>query len=367
MKGDFASLRVNAAGELLFEKASDEREEEIRKERPSRARFRPPSFSSYAVALEEFTKDIVGGKSYNIRRMKAALPEWVNIPASVAIPFGIFERVLGEKDNGAVSKMCKELISRLDVNNAHEDEKILERLRNTILDLKAPDGLSGQLREVMAAAGLPWPEEWERAWTCIKRVWASKWNMRAYLSRIAAGIAHEDLYMAVLIQRVVRADYSYVIHTVNPFTGNRDEVYGEAVLGLGEVLVGNYPGRALGFLRGKDDKKLRLLSYPGKSFGLFGGELAFRSDSNGEDLEGYAGAGLYDSFMLPHPRRAVLDYSDERLVWDGEFRERFMTGVAEAGEVVENALGAPQDIEGAFADDKFHVVQARPQVGIVNG
>ena len=218
----------------------------------------------------------------------------------------------------------------------------------------------------MAGVDLPWPDDWTGAWTCIKKVWASKWNTRAYRSRTSRDIAHKDLHMAVLIQKVVAADYSYVIHTTNPVTGNSGEMFAEAVLGLGEALVGNYPGRALSFVRTKGDKTLKLLSYLGKSIGLFGGGLIFRSDSNGEDLAGYAGAGLYDSFMLPEPRRVVLDYTDERMVWDRDFRMKFMKGVAEIGELIEAAFGSAQDIEGAFSGGKFHVVQARPQVGIRN-
>ena len=58
--------------------------------------------------------------------------------------------------------------------------------------------------------------------------------------------------MAVLIQQVVPADYAFVIHTVNPSNGNRDELFAEVVLGLGETLVGNYPGRALSFVWNKN-------------------------------------------------------------------------------------------------------------------
>jgi alpha-glucan,water dikinase len=42
---------------------------------------------------------------------------------------------------------------------------------------------------------------------------------------------------------------------------------------------------------------LQLLALPSKREGLFApeeGTLIARSDTNGEDLEGYAGAGLYD-------------------------------------------------------------------------
>ena len=115
--------------------------------------------------------------------------------------------------------------------------------------------------------------------------------------------------MSVLIQKVVESEYSFVIHTVNPFTGAKDEVYAEVVLGLGETLAANYPGRALSFAFRKGGKEVRLLSFPSKSIGIYGGGLIFRSDSNGEDLAGYAGAGLYDSFVMPAPRRVSLDYS----------------------------------------------------------
>jgi alpha-glucan,water dikinase len=222
-----------------------------------------------------------------------------------------------------------------------------------------PDGWIGR------KSGLAWPEGWwNEAWECIKRVWGSKWNDRAYLSRRAIGISHDDLFMAVLVQRVVKAEYSFVIHTVNPFTGDRDEVYAEVVSGLGETLVGNYPGRALSFTcpKGKDEPDL--ITFPSKSAGLFGSGLIFRSDSNGEDLAGFAGAGLYSSLMLPQPRLSVLDYANDPLVWDEPFRKGFLTAIARIGIIIEESFGSAQDIEGAYSGGEYYVVQTRPQVGI---
>jgi alpha-glucan,water dikinase len=169
--------------------------------------------------------------------------------------------------------------------------------------------------------------------------------------------------MAVLIQKVVEADYAFVIHTVNPFS-RANEIYAEVVLGLGETLVGNYPGRALSFSFPKSDGQPLLLSYPSKSFGLYGGGLIFRSDSSGEDLPGYAGAGLYDSVMMNSPRKVLLDYTEEPLVWDEDFKKEFLKGIAKIGLLVEEVLESPQDIEGAWARGQYYVVQTRPQVGI---
>ena len=43
--------------------------------------------------------------------------------------------------------------------------------------------------------------------------------------------------------QVVPADYAYVLHTANPVTGAEDQMFGEVAVGMGEVLVGNHPGR----------------------------------------------------------------------------------------------------------------------------
>jgi alpha-glucan,water dikinase len=176
------------------------------------------------------------------------------------------------------------------------------------------------------------------------------------------GIPHFDLFMAVLIQELVEADYSFVIHTVNPATGDKGEIYAEVVLGLGETLVGNYPGRAFSFTCRKEELRPELVAFPSKSVGIFGSGLIFRSDSSGEDLAGYAGAGLYDSVILPPPRKVILDYTDERLVWDEDFRENFLSAITNIGTMIEQILESPQDIEGCYSKGQFYVVQARPQV-----
>ena len=58
---------------------------------------------------------------------------------------------------------------------------------------------------------------------------------------------------------------------------------------------------------------LQILMFPSKSDGMFVPEsLIFRSDSNGEDLEGYAGAGLYDSITMATTELKKVDYNGDR-------------------------------------------------------
>jgi alpha-glucan,water dikinase len=306
----------------------------------------------------------VGGKSNNLKSLQGNLPQWICLPGSAALPFGIFEKVLAQEDNTAIASRYETLTGKLAEARQGMTSDMLGRLKQAILELKAPDALAASLRLAMGEAGLPWPENWEGMWTCIKKVWASKWNERAYLSRLAVGIPHQHLFMAVLIQEVVNADYSFVIHTANPFSRDRTEIFAEVVPGLGETLVGNYPGRALSFTCKKNDGKPVLRSYPSKSIALFGSSIIFRSDSNGEDLADFAGAGLYDSVMLEKPRKKLLDYTKMPLVTDDTFRENLMQHIASIGIAVENLMGVPQDVEGAYCKGKYYVVQTRPQVGL---
>ena len=89
-----------------------------------------------------------------------------------------------------------------------------------------------------------------------------------------------------------------------------------------------------------------------------------RSDSNSEDLPGFAGAGLFDSYAIEDETKKRVSYARDKLMTDDEFRRQFMLKVGTIGEEIENLYeGDPQDIEGAYsADGNYYVVQTRPQV-----
>ncbi len=358
LKGHMLDLSVTVSGDVEFEEAEEGDAAAPLKVEFSYEKKSLPEFSSYAIESSDFNEDLVGGKSNNLKSLENKLPDWINLPVSAALPFGIFEKVSSLEINREAAGRCSELISGISGN----PEEILSEIRRTILGLNAPDDLWPALQEVMDNSGLGPLDRMDDIWMCIKSVWASKWNERAYLSRNARGIKHDDIFMAVLIQRVIDSEYAFVIHTVNPSTNDTNEIYAEVVPGLGETLVGNYPGRSLSFAAKKDSPEYRILSYPSKSSGLFGGGLIFRSDSNAEDLQGYAGAGLYDSVMLDQPREVSLDYTRDPLTWDEDFKLELIESVTKIGVELEKSFGSPQDIEGVYLKGKYYVVQTRPQV-----
>eukprot|EP00930_Biecheleria_cincta_P036068 TRINITY_DN24767_c0_g2_i1.p1 TRINITY_DN24767_c0_g2~~TRINITY_DN24767_c0_g2_i1.p1 ORF type:complete len:241 (+),score=48.50 TRINITY_DN24767_c0_g2_i1:60-725(+) len=199
-------------------------------------------------------------------------------------------------------------------------------------------------------------------WQASKAVWASSWNDRAFHACSRAGIQNGDVAMSVLFQQLVLAEYRFVLHTVHP-TGDPSDLYGEVVVGLGEVLVGNYEGRGLSFVAPRNGSKAPCITtLPSKQVALSSTGLIFRSDSNAEDLEDFAGAGLFDSVPVTETSERIVEYRSEKLVQDQAFQQEFLHSLSKLAMAVEAAAGGlPQDIEGCYADGQFFVVQTRPQ------
>lgn len=139
----------------------------------------------------------------------------------------------------------------------------------------------------------------EDAHDLVRLVWASLWypSPRAY--RHYRGIAEDDLAMAVVIMRMLTPSHAGVLFTVDP-GGRHDAMRLEVVEGLGEQLV--------------------------------------------------SGAVTPDAHVVPRD----------------DAPEVFATIATPLGDLarealrLEDALGAPQDIEFALEDDELFLVQARP-------
>ncbi len=364
LAGEQLRVASDPAGDIRWERVSSLAETKPHEVVPLATLELPPApaFRGWTLGRDAFVRERVGGKAINVKQLVGALPNWIELPAAVALPFGCCEQTLGDERNRELAARYRRQVERLDRGGLVEG---LAALRTLVRDLEPPAGLEAELSAAVEAAGMSWPEDFPRCFDRIKQVWASKWNERATLSREARGIPHERLVMAVLVQEIVPAELAFVLHTVNPLSGDRAELYGEIVVGLGETLVGNYPGRALGFVAAKDGSTPpRVIAYPSKSVALQGSGLIFRSDSNGEDLADYAGAGLYDSVPLTEARRVHVEYTAEPLLGDSRFRHELLRRLTELGALVEERFGAPQDIEGAYGDGRYHVVQTRPQVGL---
>eukprot|EP01057_Protomagalhaensia_wolfi_P000943 Protomagalhaensia_wolfi_Nauph_80__942@NODE_1542_length_1480_cov_19_401804_g1197_i0_p1_GENE_NODE_1542_length_1480_cov_19_401804_g1197_i0NODE_1542_length_1480_cov_19_401804_g1197_i0_p1_ORF_typecomplete_len362_score59_41PPDK_N/PF01326_19/7_6e24PPDK_N/PF01326_19/0_00096PPDK_N/PF01326_19/9_5e09_NODE_1542_length_1480_cov_19_401804_g1197_i01741259 len=336
---------------------------------------------SYFVTVDEFDRNTVGSKSLNLKELKTKL-DFILTPRAFALPYGALQKVLNSPENvSTVLPALNKAIVNLSVDlESEEVSTIFNRVRWHLTNMKVPAELSEELsqlwpsidtqkgelvqsplKELYESAGL------ERCWTAICGVWASVFAMRPWISLAKANRSFMELNMGVLVQELVKADYAFVLHTKNPFKDTksqdtRRQMYGEIVIGLGEVLVANYPGRALSFVK-FENEPAEVVAFPAKSEALLAqGSLIFRSDSNGEDLKGFAGAGLFESLPAVSPKHVVVCYEHSALVTDERFRQRLIDRIGDVAFRIEDAFGVPMDIEGCVSQDQIVIVQARPQV-----
>jgi phosphohistidine swiveling domain-containing protein len=78
----------------------------------------------------------------------------------------------------------------------------------------------------------------EELLAAIRACWGSLHTERASAYRQAAGITHDTVRMAVVVQRMVDAEVAGVLFTANPLTGSRSESIIDAAAGAGAPLVG---------------------------------------------------------------------------------------------------------------------------------
>ena len=323
-------------------------------------------FNGMFIDIQDFTKEKVGAKSINTRKVYKKLPNWINYPESFAIPFNVYDFVLNLPENSKIKYHINDIIKEISELNSSEWKKaktLLEKAAKLTKKIEFPENPEIKLLiEKLENFGIE-PKDISKALKAIKEVWASKYNERAFISCSKVGIQLSEIYMAVLCQRIIPADYSFVIHTKNPSTNDKNEVYCEVVYGMGETLVGFYEGQSFSFVYDKSNKNISIISYPNKSISLRNSGFIFRSDSNTEDLEGFAGAGLFDSIPMVENTIINMAYKDNEILKDSNFTKYLCEKIAELGIETEKYFnGEPQDIEGVYYNSQFYIVQTRPQV-----
>ena len=237
-------------------------------------------FKQSLILMQDFSATHSGAKSNNLRKIRDKLERSIKMPESACLPFQLQEYTVGLEP--ATQNKLNSLIDQISSSSGAKVAKTLRKCKDLILSLKfyPQDPHHKFLKEQLIQFGIP-TGQFDQAWHPIKKVWASKFNERAYLATKKLGVSLHQIFMAVLVQRVIPAEYAYVIHTTNPTNGSEQEVYVEACLGLGEALVaGDMPGQAISFTYDKQTKSTKVVNYPTKSLGLSASGFIFRSDSN---------------------------------------------------------------------------------------
>ena len=237
------------------------------------------------------------------------------------------ENVSGEIEElflrGSMPEEISEAISQAYAGLPGDEPAVAVRSSATAEDLPGAS-FAGQQESFLNVRG---EKELKEA---VKRCWASLWSARAIGYRERQGFGHDRVSVAVVVQHLVPAEVSGILFTANPVTGVRDEVLINAALGLGEVVVG---GRTTPDSLILDHATLRVKE---RQTGRQEVETALSEQGTIERPLG--------------PERAAQPTLDDTQ----------LARLAAIGLSIERHFDGPQDIEWAYADDHFWVLQARP-------
>ena len=171
----------------------------------------------------------------------------------------------------------------------------------------------------------------------VRRCWASLWNARAIHYRHDKGYPHHEAQLAVVVQCMVAAETAGVLFTANPLNTRTDEFVINASWGLGEGVVSGIltPDE---FLIARSDLRVKSRTLGSKEVQIV------RNPDGAGTVRQDVPVALQGKFCLDDGQasrlaelgRRVMDYYD----------------------------GLPQDIEWAYAEGEFHLLQARRVTGV---
>jgi pyruvate,water dikinase len=306
------------------------------------------------AGIDEGSTPLVGGKAENLGRMsRSQLP----------VPPGFC--VTTEAYRSAVGDALEAVLAELGVAPAGDDPTgsstlaaLAARARAAVLAVRMPPLVAEAVTEAYRALGDDVPVAVRSSATAedlpaasfagqqdtylnvvgaddvldaVHRCWASLWTDRAVTYRVAAGVDHRDVSLAVVVQQMVAATVAGVMFTANPVTGARHETVVDAAPGLGESVVSGAVN--------PDHFVVTSAS---------GDVVERRLGDKRMVIEARAGGGTI--------RRELDDGAGSACLSDDRLRE-----LVALGRRVTASYGAPQDTEWALdSSGTFWLTQARP-------
>lgn len=165
----------------------------------------------------------------------------------------------------------------------------------------------------------------------VKKCWASLFTPRAIFYRFEKDLHKQKISVAVVIQKMIESEKSGIAFSVHPVTQDRNQLIIEAGFGLGEAIVSGQitPDS---YVVEKQPRRIIDKNVQVQLKGLY------RAKNSGNEWRD-----------IPKERGKEQVLSDKEILELSEIILR-----------IENHYGFPCDIEWAFANGKFYIVQSRP-------
>ena len=163
----------------------------------------------------------------------------------------------------------------------------------------------------------------------ISKCWASLFTDRAVIYRMQNGFDHRQVYLSVIVQRMVFPQASGILFTADPITSNRKLLSIDASFGLGEALVSGLVSADCYKVRDGEIVDKRIAT---KKLAIYGRK-----------------EGGTETQQINPVQQKTQTLNDQQILQ-----------LARIGRQIEAHFGCPQDIEWCLADDIFYIVQSRP-------
>jgi phosphoglucan,water dikinase len=321
------------------------------------------------VQISDVEKQFSGLKAYNMKLLTNLAKDskddsLFKTPLSCAIPYNSYSTVMestliseditkiDESDlkdlESASKKFINDLVNKLESSNHPILEDICDKIA-TVFNGKRKIAIrsSSNLEDLKKNAGAGLfdselgidPEKPEEVRKAVIKVWASIFNYRALISRRKSKISSCLAKMGILVQEMVSPNFAFIIHTTNPITKNENEVYIEIAIGLGETLASANQKGSPYRLTFNDKDEANIFNYASFSYSLCEGQN-----------------GLM---------KKLIKYKDEPLSNDDSVITNTCRKLGLIGRYIEenvDVMKTAQDIEGAYQDGEFYVLQTRPQI-----
>ena len=314
------------------------------------------------VWFNEVTRNdvpVVGGKGANLGEMtNAEIP----IPPGFIVTSGAYSNFLQQTK---LTDKIRHLLQSVDVNNSKQLQTVSAKVRQTISNAPMPPEIAEAIeqayiemgRGLVAVRSSATAEDLPEASfagqqrtflnvqgekevvAAVQECWASLFEARAVFLRVQQNYDHFQVGIAVPVQRMVQSESSGVMFTLEPVTSDKSKIVIEAVLGLGEAIVG---GEVTPDLYIIDKEGFQISS---KIISKQAWKLTRNPNSNDK------GANIQVP-LLP------VEQTQQKLA-DADIMK-----LAKLGEQIENHYQFPQDIEWAKENNEIYIVQSRPATNI---
>jgi len=318
---------------------------------------------------------LAGGKG-------ASLGEMTNVdipvPPGFVITADAFDKFIVDADIDAEIETILKTVNHNEINTV---EYASEKIQNLILGAKMSEELAIEIKQsfkklnveyVAVRSSATAEDSSEDAWAGqlesylntteksllenVKKCWASLFTPRAIYYRFEKGLNTYKISVAVVVQKMVKSEKSGIAFSVHPVTEDYNQLIIEAGFGLGEAIVSG---------------SITPDSYVVDKTRIKNSELKIDEvivDVNVNiQTRGLYGSCHFDRTNLCTQRfgSGEISANEWRDIPESQASSQVLNNeeILELSELIikiENHYGFPCDIEWAFEEGKFYIVQSRP-------